>query len=410
MVFAGGSSESSSSSAQSGTTTLRMLWWGGETRHIPTLKVLEMYTESNPDVKIDGEYMGWDGYYQRIVTQLAGGTAADILQIDQPWFNELCSLGDVFVEIDPSIVDLSGFDQSFLDMYCVYNGRLLGLPTGVNVNTMLVDRNLLEANGIDPDTVWTWENIVTEGKKFHEADSTQYLMGSAPDIIRFWWETYMAQLAGGVVDSDKNLMFTREQAIQSFEYFKQWFDYGIVQPFAQSSLFYQKFQESPDWINGKMALAWDWISSMEKSIGSRDMSTTTFPVMENAVQSGVLMRPSQLFVVPKSSASAEDALKVINYMFNDPEAVEVLGTARSIPPTSNARAVLAEKGLISELVEKATNEGIAQAGLPQSTWQMNSDVTQAMQDVIDEFGYGRLTPEQAADRMISSLESTLARL
>ena len=404
LVFAGGSSESSS-----GKTELRMLWWGGDGRHTPTLEALDLYMEENPDVTIEGEYQGWDGYYQKIVTQLAGGTAADVLQIDQPWFNELCSRGDIFVEIDPSIIDISGFEAQLLE-YGTYEGKLYGLPTGVNVNTMVVDKNLLAKCGIDPDTVWTWENIITEGRKVHETDPSYYFNGCAPDTFRYWWEMYMAQVAGGVVDEDKNVMFTYEQALQAFEYFKQWFDLGIVAPFAQTSLFYQHYQDNPDWINNKMAVGWEWISSMENSIGSRDLETTTLPVFEGAANSGVLMRPAQIYVIPKSTKNATETQKLVNFLFNDPDAVDILGTCRSVPATSNAREVLAEKGKISSLVQKATDEGTAQAGWAQSTWQMNSDVCQAMQDVIDEFGYGRITPAEAASKMITSLESTLARL
>ena len=72
MVFAGGSKE-----ADPEDLTLRMLWWGGDTRHTPTLAALDKYTERT-GISVEGEYAGWDGYYQRIVTQLAGGTAPDL--------------------------------------------------------------------------------------------------------------------------------------------------------------------------------------------------------------------------------------------------------------------------------------------------------------------------------------------
>ena len=109
MAFAGGSKE-----VDPEDLTLRMLWWGGDNRHTPTLAALDNYTATT-GIKVEGEYAGWDGYYQRIVTQLAGGTAPDLIQIDQPWFSELCSRGEVFAEIDPEIVDLTTFDQGFLD-------------------------------------------------------------------------------------------------------------------------------------------------------------------------------------------------------------------------------------------------------------------------------------------------------
>jgi oligogalacturonide transport system substrate-binding protein len=122
------------------------------------------------------------------------------------------------------------------------------------------------------------------------------------------------------------------------------------------------------------------------------------------------MRPSQIFVVNNNSKNKDEAIKLLDYLFTDAEAIEKLGLARGIPSAAIGRSVLAEKGMISEMVEKATNEGIAQAGDPQSVYQMNSEVIQVMQDVIDEFGFGRLTPEEASAKLIKNLEATLASL
>lgn len=406
-VFAAGTKEAA---APAGPITLRLSWWGGDSRHTPTLKAMDAYTAMNPNVKLEGEYGGWDGYYQKIVTQIAGGTAADIMQIDQPWLAELASKGDVFATIDNTMVDLSQFDADFLKNYCTYNGKLLGLPTGTNVNTFIVDPALLASAGIDPNTKWTWDNIITEGKKVNQKDKTTYFSGATPDIMRFWMEIYLAQLAGSVVDSNKKVAFTEAQGTEAFTYFKRWFDEGIVAPFSQTSLFYQKFQENPSWINGKMATAWTWVSSMDKDIGARKMETRQFPVMAGAKNSGVLMRPSQIFVVNNNSKNKAEAIKVLNYLFTDAQALELLGLARGIPATTVGRSVLAQKGMITAMAEKATNEGIAQAGKPQSVYQMNSEVIQTMQDVIDEFGFGKLTPAQASAKLIKNLEATLAAL
>lgn len=407
-VFATGTQEAAK---PTGPVTLRVAWWGGDSRHTPTLKALEAYTQKNPNVLLEGEYGGWDGYYQKLVTQIAGGTAADIIQIDQPWLNELASKGDIFTVIDKSMVDLSEFDAGFLNSYCTYNGKLMGLPTGTNVNTFLVDVKLLADSGIDPNTKWTWENIITEGRKVNQKDPNAYFSSATPDIMRFWFEVYMAQLAGAVVDQNKKVAFTEEQGTQAFTYFKRWFDERIVAPFPQTSIFYQKFQENPSWINNKMATAWDWVSSMERDIGAKkNIETRQFPVMKGAKNTGVLMRPSQIMVVNNNSKNKAEAIKVLNYLFTDPQGIEILGTARGIPSTVSGRKILAEKNLISRMAEKATNEGIAQAGLPQSVWQMNSEVIQTMQDVIDEFGFGKLTPQEASAKLIKDLNATLANL
>jgi oligogalacturonide transport system substrate-binding protein len=150
---------------------------------------------------------------------------------------------------------------------------------------------------------------------------------------------------------------------------------------------------------------------MDKDIGAREnFETRQFPVMDGAMNTGILMRPSQIFVVNNNSKNKDEAIKLLDYLFTDPEAIEKLGLARGIPSTKIGRSVLAEKGMISEMAEKATNEGIAQAGDPQSVYQMNSEVMQVMQDVIDEFGFGRLTPEEASAKLIKNLEATLASL
>lgn len=407
-VFAGGTSEKSQKAKN---IPLRVSWWGGDSRDTPTLAAMNSYSEKNLNVRLEGEYGGWDGYYQKLVTQVAGGTAADIIQIDQPWLNELCSKGSFFAEISGSDFDLSEFDADFLQDYCTFEGKLMGLPSGTNVNTFIVDTKLLSESGIDPNTVWTWENIISEGKKIHQKDSSKYFSSATPDILRFWFEVYIAQIAGEVVDSNKRVAFTEEQGTKAFTYFKRWFDEGIIAPFSQTSLFYQKFQENPDWIRGNTATAWDWVSSMAKDIGSKqNIETRQFPVMAGAKNSGVMMRPSQILVVNNNSKNKKEAIKVLNYLFFDTQAIETLGTARGIPSTVTGRKILAEKGLVSPMEEKATNEGIAQAGSPQSVWQMNSEVMQAMQDVIDEFGFGMLTPQQASVKMIQNLKDTLENI
>lgn len=407
MLFAQGGSEA----AASKDVSLRMMWWGGDSRHVPTYAALEKYHELNSNVTVEGEPTAWDGYYQKLVTQLAGGTAADLLQIDQPWLNELASKGDVFVELTKDNINLDEFDANFLKGMCTVNGKIYGVPTGTNVNTMIVNVDMLKEAGVDPNTVWTWENMVTIGKQVHDYNNAWYLNGATPDHIRFWFEMYMAQLCGGVVDANGKVMFTEAEATKAFEYFQQWFDNGVVAPFAQTSLFYQKFAEKPNWVNGNEVLAWTWTSSMMKDIASREgFETRQLPVMAGAKDSGVLLRPSQIYCVPAASQNVNEALKLLAYMAYDPTAAEILGTARGVPSSTTSLDVATKSGAITEMMSKATKEGVAQAGLPQSSYQTNSEVMQAMQDVIDEFGYGKLTPAEAGKKMVAHLNETIKSL
>lgn len=50
-----------------------MMWWGSQARHDATLKVIDLFEKKNPNIKINGEYMGSDGYFDKLNTQVAGG-------------------------------------------------------------------------------------------------------------------------------------------------------------------------------------------------------------------------------------------------------------------------------------------------------------------------------------------------
>ena len=106
--------------------TLRFMWWGGDTRHAATLNAIERYTELHPNVTIEGEYQGYDGYQQKLMTQIASGNEPDIIQLDYIWFPDLSQQKDIFVDLSAATaVDLSSYNQSFLEEYCSIEGKIV---------------------------------------------------------------------------------------------------------------------------------------------------------------------------------------------------------------------------------------------------------------------------------------------
>jgi oligogalacturonide transport system substrate-binding protein len=392
-------------------TTLRFSWWGGDSRHEATLKVIELYESKNPGVKVVGEYGGWDGYREKLVTQIAGGTAPDIMQIDQPWLFELSSMGEVFLTIDASVaIDTSKFDRNFLSSYCLYQNQVKGLPTGLNGETFLVNTALLRRAGVDPNTEWNWDNLFTEGAKVAALGPRNYLLAIDPALTRFVFQKYMSQIAGGMIDDNKNVLFTEQQAASALTLFKRLLDEKILIPYSDSSLFYQKPEDNPEWINGNLALMHSWVSNQDRSgAGVPGLTVKSLPLMPSAKDSGILVRPSQILSINKNSKNTVAAAKFVDFFFNDPEAAEILGIQRGIPPTSTARELLAAKNLIAPLVEEGTNVALAHMGKPQSVWEMNSEIVDILEDSIGKMAFGQMTPAQAAkdmrDRIIAKLAS-----
>ena len=126
--------------------TLRFMWWGGDERNEATVKVIEMFEEKYPWITVEPEFSGSDGYQEKLSTALAGGQAADIIQNGPGWMPEFVSKGDFFVDFNEykDTIDLTGFDQEYLTNVGVYNDQQVGLPSGVAIQTLLVNKTLAE--------------------------------------------------------------------------------------------------------------------------------------------------------------------------------------------------------------------------------------------------------------------------
>ena len=59
--------------------------------------------------------------------------------------------------------------------------------------------------------------------------------------------------------------------------------------------------------------------------------------------------------VNKNSEHVEEAVKFMDYFYNDAQAQETLKDVRSVPPTKTARALCAEKGLLNATVVEAVD-------------------------------------------------------
>lgn len=172
--------------AQSEEVQLRFSWWGGDERHEATLAAMEAYEASHPGISLVGEYSGFDGYLEKLVTQLAGGTAPDIIQIDYAYLETLWSVQENFVNFhEQNIVDISGISQGLLDGVTAPNGALIGLPTGLNFSIVYVNKTLADAAGIELGH-WTWDDLFANAKKLREYNPNAYLaMSGQTQIVIF---------------------------------------------------------------------------------------------------------------------------------------------------------------------------------------------------------------------------------
>ncbi len=120
-------------SGQNDAGSLRFLWWGSEIRKKATLEAMDVYQKGHPGLKMVGISQSGDQYETRLMVQIAGETQPEAMQIDPNWLPDFdaSSLAS-FVDFRQETFDLSSFDPGILDKYCTVQGRLIGLPMGMN--------------------------------------------------------------------------------------------------------------------------------------------------------------------------------------------------------------------------------------------------------------------------------------
>jgi len=407
--------ESTKDDDTSSEVTLRFAWWGGEQRHSATLDAINAYVAKNPHVKIEGEYMGYDGYYQKMVTQISGGIAPDIMQIAYEWFHDVAKRGEVFLDIgNQGIIDTSGFNKSLLDSYSTHNGKLLGLPTGISNITLIYNKDFFQEQGIPEDTEWTWEKILTTGKEINQKNPEKYLFYEVPrGWLEFVLKYYVEQHTGEQwVKDDYTMGFDREALIDGLQYIKDLVDNGVIQSFEETAALSSGNAPNPKWLSNDIGMQIQWTSafSLATNNDSVNCDVAGYPIAENAVDKAIYVLPAQILTISNATKYPEETAKFVDWFFNSEEAQMILLDVRGIPAVESARNLLIAEGKIDSRIVKATNIALEDNEDSQSQLSTNPELNEIGENIVDEVGYKIITPEEGADKLIKLYAEKLEEL
>ncbi|MEI7028160.1 ABC transporter substrate-binding protein [Paenibacillus sp. y28] len=391
--------------------TLRFAWWGSENRHIALLEAIELYKKKHPNVNIEAEYGGFDGYYQKLVTQFAGGTAPDLTPLSVDWIDDIAVKGHLVLDLNSQKqnLNLSAFNQEFLQKYTVFDQKLVGLPMGVNGMVIAYNKEFFKKFNIAEDTKWDWKTIHEVGKQVHQQDPSSYLLAQLD--VRGFLQPYVRQQTGKQwINDDKTLGFDQAVLTDALTYYKQLLDDGVLQPLKESSL-YPEITQNVTWQKGDVGMVFGLASTLTKLKSFiPQLDVTTYPIPADAKTSGVLVNPSNPLAINKSSKHPEEAAKFASWLLTDPEAAVILKDVYSVPPVESNSQLLVEKKLIDPVVSKAVRLALAKPGDPVNGISGNQELAKLTEDYLQQVGFGKLTPDKAAEELISRMTGKLKDL
>lgn len=393
--------------------TLRFSWWGGDARHEATLAVIDQFQQLYPYITIEAEYGSSDGYHDKLSTQLAGGTAPDIIQIDPETLPTYVAANkDYFVDLEAYGFQVEKFDPAYLRQRIngCYDGVQVGVPTGIAGAAMVVNTQTAEKFGIDLTKEYSWDDLIEMGKAVHEQDPECYLLSvNMACLTNMVFLSLAKQYVGDSLFNvaDRTLNITEEQMTQVFAYIKALYDNNVVPPAANMTAYDgDNLQADPNWIAGKYVCAFAYVSTFNVMTAAAPDFTFyagKLPMLADAKNGGWAANTPQVITVSGKSAHPEEAVMFLNYFFNDPTAMATLNTTRSIPPTAEAREVCAAAGTLDPVLAECATIAGSYGGVVNDALISGQEAKGIILDEIEQVAFGQMSPEDAAAECIAYL-------
>lgn len=379
--------------------SLRFSWWGDDSRHKATLDMIKQYEKENPGVKIAGEYSGWDGYLEKMTTQVAAGTAPDIIQIDYAFLENLWKTDD-FVDFNKEKdVDLSGFSKSLLKGVTSPDGKLIGIPCGVNFTGLFGNKKAADHYGVDLTQHFNWDRLLSEGKKVHAQDKEAYLLYPYA-VNRYIFEPYLFNMTGKkLIDDNYKLGFTKDQIEKTLDFIEQLYKEGVMEPYDET-VEIKAPAENPLWLNNKLVLCPEFgagYDALAASLPKENLISLEPLGDSDADNSGIVLRPTNMIAVNAKSKHVKAAVKFVNSFFNDDKSIKTLGMTRSIPANKKAMDMMTSAGKLNPDLKKIDAFDEAhKGGLGQNIISTNAEIETIEGDTLSAVYYGDKSTKAAA--------------
>lgn len=335
--------------------TLRFSWWGGDDRHEATLEAIELWNELHPEITIKPEYGGWDGWTEKINTQISGSTAPDIMQINYDWLINLSKDGLGFYDLNllTDTLDLSGYDDEMLS-FGEIDGHLNAVTVSMSGRGLFYNSEVYKSMGVTyPET---WNDLLALGNTFKEKNIYPIDLDIQSGSTAWYLAVVYVQQNTGkqFITLEGELGFTVEDIQAALDFYKQLEDNHVIRSVKVrtdedgNAALYQ----SPEFIDGNVAGVLEWGSAVGKYEAVLDegvLESGPFLSNDSGNSGGWMIKPSLMYAISSSTKYPDEAAAFMDFLLNNQQCAEILGTTRGIPASSHAFEYLSHNGQLTGL-------------------------------------------------------------
>ena len=405
---------------------LRFAWWGGAARHAATLKAVALFEQKNPGLKIKAEYMGFNGYLERLTTQVAGGSEPDVMQINWAWLAMFSKRGTGVTDLDAykSLLSLDQFTPGDIAMGRVA-GKLNALPVSYTARVLLWNQTTFQRAGLA--LPGNWDELFASGAVFKTrlGDRHYPLDGELYDMMLLA-QAYVHQKHGTpYVDptpgQPARVAMSADAAREWVEVYQRLVNShtATALPLRASLGGAEKpTEQQQDWVTGQWAGNYTWDSVIGLRGGTlkpgQQLALGAFPTLPGAKNSGMFGRPTLMYAVGRNCRQPETAARFINFLLTDTDAAKALGRTRGAPAARDPLAALLQAKQLPPLelqahewLQKLKGEG--RIDMPAPLFE-HARLHKFMREVFETVAYGKSNASDAAGRLIKEGNALLRRI
>lgn len=276
---------------------------------------VDEFMAANPNIKVEVTTVPYPEYQQRLLLAVQSGNAPDVSTVDQIW-NSGFAVADAIIPLDDYIaasksVKQENFFPGAWDS-ATWDGKVWGIPFNVDVWQFTFYNNaLLQAAGVDPQSLVTWEGLKAAGEALTDRNAGKYgigLFGHKGEDTIVVMNSFIYSNGGSVINDDGSCALDEPEAIEALEYLVS------LVPYAPEGILNTSSGDMRElFLNGSLATEW-WPALEQPSLLKSDLDWGLVAGTAPEGKTPVGTYGGWNLVIYKSSQHKDEVWKFIEFM------------------------------------------------------------------------------------------------
>ena len=208
--------------------------------------------------------------------------------------------------------------------------------------------------------------------------------------------------------ADNSTSVTAADAQKYLELFKDYRDNGLVPPADVAAGYAESNADSAAIIAGKVAIAFLYTNQLSgyQAATTDELDLIEFPGA--AATKALWQAPSQFYTVNKDSKNAEETVKFINILVNDPDAAKILGSNRGASASASARASGASSEADQKILDYMSVSG-PHSSLETDHVPNDTEFNSTLFLIYQRVAFGQNTPKQGGQEIAELLQRMIEK-